>query len=278
MAGNNVAEAASKAAPAKRKKAAPKKQAAPVQAVQEVAAPKKVAIVGFTPTRTQAPFADKGFEIWALNALYKYPDVPRASRWFDLHALDIIPDERYAAYASMPCPVYLQEVTPKVPNSVQFPAQALRERFGGYWTNSISWMVGLALLEGFTEIHIYGVDMAQDTEYRHQRPNLEYFIGLARGMGVKVYIPETADLLMATHEYGYGSDRGLRRKLKERREELSKRVHGLDQQVAKMQQEKLVLDGALQNLTWMINSLTVADVDSMEPQHPEVPGAGGPTV
>lgn len=277
MAEAQQAGAAKKAAPAKRK-AAPKKKAAPAQPVQVAATPKKVAIVGFTPTRTQAPFADRDFEIWALNALYKYPDVPRASRWFDLHALDIIPPDRLAAYAGMPCPVFLQDKTPKVPNSVKFPAEKLRSRFGGYWTNSISWMVGLALLEGFTEIHIYGVDMAQDTEYRHQRNNLEYFLGMARGMGVTVYVPPTSDLLMATHEYGYGSDGGLRRKLKERREELAKRVQGLEQQTGKMQQEKLVLDGALQNLTWMINSLTVADVDSMEPLHPEIPGVAGPTV
>ena len=232
----------------------------------------KVAIVGFTPSRKAAPWKDDAFEIWGLNALYKYPDCPRFTRWFDLHDFRRIPDERLTVYKTMPIPVFLQDEHPAVPNSVKFPRPRLKELFGDYWTNSISWMVGLAIAENFKEIHVYGVDMAQDSEYRFQRNNLEYFLGMARGMGRTVFVPKTSDLLSATHEYGFGDDGGLRAKLKERLVDLQGRMQGLDQQIANMQRERHVLEGAKQAHTWHLQSLTVPDSDSMDPFHPDEPG------
>lgn len=234
--------------------------------------PKKVAIVGFTPTRQHAPWGDPSFEIWGLNALYKYQDCPRFDRWFDVHGPDHIPPDRIAAYASMSIPVYLQEVHPKVPNSVRFPKQELEKALGSrYFTNSISWMVALALAENFEEIHVYGVDMAQDTEYRFQRPNLEYWLGRAESMGRRVYIPDGSDLLGATHQYGFETDNKMRKKLKERLDDLNKRTAGLDQNIQRMSHERQTLEGAKQNLTWMIQSMTVPDSDSMEAFHPDAP-------
>ena len=232
----------------------------------------KVAIVGFTPSRKYAPWDDESWEIWGLNALFKYPDCKRFTRWFDLHNFDRIPDERFDAYAKMPIPVYLQRQHPKIPNSVEFPRERLKEVLGSdYWTNSISWMVGLAIAENFRAIHVYGVDMAQDTEYRFQRPNLEYWLGVARGMGRETFVPKTSDLLAATHEYGFGDDHGLRAKLKERLSDLQQRIQGIDHQVAQMQQQRHVLEGARQAHTWHLQSLTVPDSDSMDPFHPDEP-------
>lgn len=36
--------------------------------------------------------------------------------------------------------------------------------------------------------------MAADDEYGYQRPNCEYLIGLARGRGIKVVIPDESPL------------------------------------------------------------------------------------
>ena len=64
-------------------------------------------------------------------------------------------------------------------------------------------MLALAIHEGFEEIHVYGVDMAVDTEYHHQRPSCEFFLGLAAGMGIKIFVPDTADLLKTRFLYGF---------------------------------------------------------------------------
>ena len=77
----------------------------------------------------------------------------------------------------------MQKAWKEVPTSMVYPLDAMLKKFGDYFTNSISWMLALAIHEGFEEIHVYGVDMAVDTEYHHQRPSCEYFLGLAKRDG-----------------------------------------------------------------------------------------------
>lgn len=185
-------------------------------------AKKKVAIVGCSPSKSEAPFNDPSFEIWGVNNLY--PHIPRATRWFEIHEITATSDGtrlrrgethfrgqpvgQYLAQMGewaqkQNCPVYMQQAWPEVPTVVAYPIAAVLQRFGGYFTNSISWMLALALLEGFDVVHVYGVDMAVDSEYHHQRPSCEYFLGLAVGLGVDVYVPPSADLLKARFLYGF---------------------------------------------------------------------------
>jgi len=95
----------------------------------------------------------------------------------------------------LPCPIYMQRHHEDIPNSVAFPIELFREVFGDYFTCTASYMIAMAIYEGYEEIHIYGVDMAADTEYASQRPSCEYFIGIAEGKGIKVVIPLDSDLL-----------------------------------------------------------------------------------
>jgi hypothetical protein len=97
----------------------------------------------------------------------------------------------------------MQHACSAVPNAVLYPIDEIIKTFGNYFTNTISYMIALALISDFDEIHILGVDMAVDSEYAWQRPSCEYFIGLARGMGKKVYIPETCDLLKTRYLYAF---------------------------------------------------------------------------
>ena len=80
-------------------------------------------------------------------------------------------------------------------------------KYGDYFNNTVSWVLAFAMSEGFKEIHIYGVDMATHSEYGHQRPSCEYFIGLARGMGIKVVLPKESGLLRTKYLYGLETER-----------------------------------------------------------------------
>ena len=175
----------------------------------------KVAIVGFAPHRKLAPFDDESFEIWGINDLYTCGDVKRWDRWFQIHHPDhyagskgrkTIP-EMYAEYVKWDCPVYMVEKEKDIPNSVEFPFKALVEKYGSYFNNTISWLIAFAMHEGFKEIHLYGVDMATHTEYGHQRPSCEYFIGLARGQGINVVMPKESGLLRTKYLYGLETER-----------------------------------------------------------------------
>jgi hypothetical protein len=115
---------------------------------------------------------------------------------------------------------------------VQFPADGLKRRWGTYFTNSISWMLAYAIAQvewavgDGAEIGIYGVDMAVGGsvggEYAFQRPSCEYFIGVARGMGIDVTIAPASDLLKAADVYGE-PENPLRVKLEDRKTEMAER-------------------------------------------------------
>lgn len=175
----------------------------------------KVAIVGFTEHRKFAPFGDPEWEIWGLNELYRYMPADQFTRWFELH--DRSDFEKTAQQAGDPehitvlnrfnVPVFTNAVWPDAPATQVLPKQFIEEHCGTqYFTSSIAWMLGLAIAEGFTTIGVYGVDMAQDTEYVEQKPCCEYLIGKAQGRGIEVLIPKTSDLMKAIGQYGFGRE------------------------------------------------------------------------
>ena len=181
-----------------------------------------VAIVGYTPSRALAPFNDSDWEIWALNDLYKH--IPKYDRWFQLHDFETINQhalenkgrtnakDQFEAFKKMSCPVYLQEKHPEIPMSETYPLDKILKKFGKmfqdpdevkYFTNSISYMIALAIYEGAKKIHVYGVDMAVGTEFHEQRASCEFWLGVAAGMGIEIHVPKEADLLKSRFMYGY---------------------------------------------------------------------------
>ena len=168
-----------------------------------VTAPKKkVAIVGFSQHKSEAPFDPKlGWEIWGLNDLYEA--IPRWDRWFEMHGDNQIKDycgrkqgkPYLQGLSELKCDVWMQHPRLEVPNSKEYPIKEVIAKFGDYFTNSISYMLAMAIMEKFETIGVWGVDMAQDSEYGHQRPSCEYMLGYARGAGIEVILPKTSDLL-----------------------------------------------------------------------------------
>ena len=177
---------------------------------------KCVALVGFaTTTRDMAPYDDPNIEIWSLNEGYKAlnadgePFLKRWDRWFQLHsrpnfARSNNPNDpehfRWLKEASG-FPIYMQKHYKDIPSSVRYPIEKYIDAFGRYGTSTFAFMLGLALLEGYERIELYGFEMQMDTEYAKQRPNAEYMIGRAIER-VDVYIPPKCGLLKATL-YGY---------------------------------------------------------------------------
>jgi len=188
----------------------------------------KVAIVGFAASKTLAPLKDDSWERWGINELYLELGYQNWDRWFELHHDRFYRargEERTAKHAEnlakLGIPVYLWEPHPEIPKSVAYPKEAVLKEFGRYFTNTISWLLALAIGMGFKEIGVWGVDMAQaHDEYARQRPSCEYFLGVAVGRGIKVYIPPESDLLKATFLYGAEDPSPLKTKLAARQQEL----------------------------------------------------------
>lgn len=173
-----------------------------------------VAIVGFSKsTRHLVPYEDKDTEIWGINDAYKVEDfMLRWDRWFELHPLTYLANQdntpRDAEHISWleekhDFPIYMQKKFRNAPSSIKFPLDEVCKNIGKkYITSSFGFMFGLAMLEGFERIELYGFDMKTFTEYADQRPNTEYLIGLAEGRGTDVFIPMGSSLCKGKI-YGY---------------------------------------------------------------------------
>lgn len=172
-----------------------------------------VAIVGFTAHRDEALKLDpKEWEIWGLNELHRYMPPNRFHRWFEIHPREALQNdpggsEHLADLAKFQIPVYMHQHWPDIPASLPFPVDEIVEGLGrDYFTCCPAWMIGFAIALGFERIHVYGVDMASDTEYATQRNCCEYWLGVAEGRGVEIMVPDTSDLLKCVGRYGFGSE------------------------------------------------------------------------
>ena len=172
---------------------------------------KKVAIVGFASnTLHLVPWQDPTYEIWGLNQGYLHCQ-RRTDRWFEMHLLESMPDIRdpnYLAFLrTIQIPVYMTQVYDQFPMSVRYPIEDAIKYLGrDYFMSSPAFMAVLAAMEGFEEIHLYGINLAIGDEYFYEKPNMEFIIGLLEGKGVTVHIPHASSLLKQYRRYGYFVD------------------------------------------------------------------------
>lgn len=220
---------------------------------------KKVAIVGYAETsRMLAPFDDPEWEIWGMNQLYRH--IPREDRHFEIHHNwneHVVEGTDHVGWlANSPIPTYMVTRVPEIPNSVTLPIQRLIDINGkDYFGSSIAYMIAMAIAEGFTHLHIYGVDLIVGDEWDYQKPNAEFWIGVASGKGMFVGIPPESALTKQTWRYGYQSQPDSLVRMSE--------IHDRRQYLMAKRHEALIAvanwDGALQDCE-MFNELATLRV------------------
>lgn len=263
---------------------------------------RKVAIVGFTQHKMLAPYLDPEWQVWGLNDLYL--DIPSVQpiarlRWFQVHAWQEVVHHKDVPVTSDPLqfsggpphprdpnhvawlalnapqiPVYLMEPRPEVPDAVVYPREAVFAYFGHrYFTNSISWMLALAIMEMVpepggralpgSEIGVWGVDMMMaggaGSEYGYQRPSCEWLLGWAAGAGIKVQVPDESDLLKSAFQYGDHHANAARVKLEDHKQELLRRRAATIQAKVQHQLGEAELNGALNIINWWQTSWMPGD-------------------
>lgn len=234
----------------------------------------KVYIVGFAPSWTLTPFDDKDAEKWGLNALHKVAADKPFDRWYQLHDIEKFHADDLETHvgflAQFKGPVYMwEEHMPRwaefIPNLIAYPKAQVTELYGTYFTNSISWMIAHALLEAGddptkpplrTHIGVFGVDMAVDTEYTSQRPSCEYFLGIARGRGIKLNLPPTSDLLKSPFLYGVEDGDFYRQKLEARDKELAQTFAQYEKMVQEQQAAMHQIIGARDQIKYDLRTWT----------------------
>lgn len=220
----------------------------------------KIAIVGTAPSsRNLAPFGDETWTIWACSP--GNIDIPRSDAWFEIHDFDKM-RERCSEFVAMlegitDKPVYLPYPDADIPAFQPFPHEHLKSEYGTeFLTSSISWMMAFALEQNPEEIALYGVDMAQSTEYAEQRPGVKHFEDLARRRGIKVTIPDVSDLNILRRTYGIDGPSQMAVKLNARMAELKARLNAVSTQKRALEHEETYLSGAVDDLTYILRTFT----------------------
>lgn len=167
---------------------------------------KTIAIIGLAPGTKDMAFTNPpGTDMWCLNQGHtsmSKEQLERITAWFQVHPYSEMaerqrPEHNHLEFLrDLKIPVYMEEVHEEIPTSVRYPYEAVCDAIGGaYLTSAVAFMVALAIYQGYGVIKLYGIDMAINTEYYEQRPNLEYLLGLAVGLGIKVWLPPDSPIL-----------------------------------------------------------------------------------
>lgn len=170
---------------------------------------------------TLAPFGDG--DRWGINCAYVYGELDRV---FWMHRADFIPQtlrlgkdsqkisEVLELYPNMEIisldrfavekdhsneKKVLFNFTPEKQQGDQlrtttpYPKDKYFELMGGtYATSSIMYAIGLAILEGYTRIRLYGLEAfsnIDDWEYGFERQGIEHLCWLAHGKNIVVEVP-----------------------------------------------------------------------------------------
>jgi len=188
----------------------------------------KVALVGFAESWKEAPWQDESIEIWSLNEFWKYAS--RWDRWFEIHDDETLgvskrdlsegEQKRHLEWlkAQPPGkPIYMQPqfCDGRYPAAVPLPLEKLCRHFKRerYFTSTIAMMIGMAIMEGYAWIGLYGIDLASDIEYVDQRPCGEYYGGVADGLAMagipcELVAADTCAMFKAGHLYGFEKPMG----------------------------------------------------------------------
>lgn len=228
--------------------------------------PKKIAVVGKAPSsKGLAPCSDDTFEIWTLSDLVLDGTVSRFDKHFEMHPVSWYrrPGQsnsyiEWLESVEADKTVYLLEDDSLIKAGVAYPRQEVLDHFKTeYFTNTVSYMVALAIMQQPEEIHVYGVDMAQvanselSDEYTGQRPSCEFFLGWAAGAGIDIYVPPEADLLKCRGLYGYHTDKGgMWKKCQARRQELDQRIAQHNAARDNAHNQSVYLQGAKDAMDW----------------------------
>lgn len=166
----------------------------------------KICILGCAESWNTAPFDDTDVEIWTLNGAL-INSVPRFNRHFDVHIPYLNYHQGIPNYSKWlhenESKLWILDKSDEFSIANVIDKNRLLAKHNRYFTSTIAWLMAVAIeCPGVTDIYLCGVDLAQEQEYREQRPCVEYFIGYARALGIKVHLQQTTTLLKSNNIYG----------------------------------------------------------------------------
>ncbi len=131
----------------------------------------KFAILGKLDTKYYAPFDDSEWVILTMGRHLDHDLIPRIDKYFDIHLEHKV--ENFEADIKRD----------------NFPFEECKELLNGnYFCTTSAYLIAYAILEGATEIALYGMKFEIDHERRlEEKRNVRELVFFARGRNIKVY-------------------------------------------------------------------------------------------
>jgi hypothetical protein len=213
---------------------------------------RSLAIVGSHPdTRENAPFDDPNYEIWLFNEAPQKPEIYK--RWdacLQIHLPEVyssvenwVNKDHWEWLQQDHGPdkhIFMQEVDPRVPNSVRYPIEGVRSLVPyKYLRSSPAMALALAIYRGYKNISLYGSELSSNTEYTYQAINYAFWIGFAHGRFINLNMECWHQEFYQQPIYGYEGELQIEREHFEQLYKEHEAVWNIKQNALKKLQNKL---------------------------------------
>ena len=175
----------------------------------------KLCIIGSTESKRDAPYMDPSYDIWAISgaacseSLGPILEPSAHNHWNDVHRVDVFfemhkhYEEKIDRLNGAAVPVVMLKADLVIPLSETYPLDEIAQSVGDEFTSSIAYMIAYGIYLGYAEIHLFGVNMAHQSEYAHQRGGVKYFAAIAKERGIRFTAPDESQLSGCKQRYGY---------------------------------------------------------------------------
>jgi len=149
---------------------------------------KEVIILGLGPSKDECPY---DAEVWALNDCYAF--AKRIDKLFvtdGWQEFDI--KELREVKRKFGCEIVAATAHDGLSLTL-YPIEEILQRFRTqFFSNTVCYMIAYSLLLGYQRLRFYGIDMLTHTSYIMEKGAVEFWMGVAKGMGVEVLNTKTS--------------------------------------------------------------------------------------
>jgi hypothetical protein len=248
--------------------------------LQEISAPvydpviapgRTLAIVGSHPKGLAlVPWDDEAVDILVFNEAPLKPEkYPRWSACLQIHGPEVYAqehnwvNENYWQWLQQPHgkPIYMQEVDPRVPDSVKYPLDKVLALVPyRYLRSSPAMALALGIVQGYSTILLYGSELTSNTEYAYQATNYAFWIGFAHGCGIDVQL-KCWQSEFYQEIYGYDGELQLERSYFERRRDAMTDAYNQNQ--AALDKHQNEIDAAMLKNDFDAVSRMIPEIESI---------------
>jgi len=168
---------------------------------------KKVAIIGGSVSKDEAPYDDKKWEVWSCNEM----SAPRFDRHFEMHPMTVQTVKELVWLWHCEKPIYVLEETPLVPKGIVYPKdEILKQPWADeYFTCTFAYEIALAIYEGFETIGLWGMNAEQGSPRERviESACIQHWLAIAKGKGIEVIWKEHPMYNRWLYGYDYNKEK-----------------------------------------------------------------------